>query len=592
MFATICALSGFCSGSFFGQDAELDHRGDWLRVQVMNKPTARHTWLRVSRSPHDSVLAVLTLLLIIGFLTTSLASYFASRNAIRQSIIDTELPLTSDNAYSEIQRDLIQPIVISTMMAHDTFLRDWVLSGEVDVRQMMQYLHEISRQYGAATAFFISDHTHRYYQTAGLLKTVSAANAHDHWYFDLRSRPEPYTLEVDTDEANRGQLTVFINSRVLDYTGTLIGVTGVGINVKSIREMIDTYKKRFDRNVYFVGADGRIVLTGSQGGPLGERAGDRLGNEAEIRHLLASGRSTVSENFEYRAEGSSHFVNLRYIPELRWYLLVDKSESGPMAGVRHALFANLMVCGLTIVIALILMAMVLRRYREQIRAAENERYGALSTLAHDIRSPHSSILALIDLQRDTPKRMPEQEFYGRVESYTRRASDLADDFVQLARAETQRYALDRVHIGNVLLDAIDEIAPRAKRKRIVVSHVVTEDQCFALADRSLLMRALINLLDNAIKYSPDGSRVDCAVSRTGTRVKCAVRDYGYGIAPEAQSRLFQRFERFRVAGQPEEYGAGLGLVFVKTVVSRLGGSIRVESAPGRGTTMEIALPAG
>jgi signal transduction histidine kinase len=557
----------------------------------MKQAAASPATLRFVRSPHDSVLAVLALLLVIGFVTTTLASYFASRNAIRQSIIDTELPLTSDNAYSEIQRELIQPIVISTMMAHDTFLRDWVLDGEAGEQQVTHYLHEISLHYNAVTAFFISDRTHRYYQTDGLLKTVSAANTHDQWYFTMRSQAEPYQVEVDTDEANRGELTVFINSRVLDYRGALIGVTGIGINVKSIRTMIDTYKKRFDRDVYFVDDNGAVVLTGSAGGPLGERAGDRLRNEAERRQLLTTGHHAISDNFEYRAHGSRHFVNLRYIPELQWYLLVDKSESGPLADVTRALYENLFVCAVTIVIALILMTLVLRRYRAQIHAAENERYGALSSLAHDIRSPHSSILALVDLQRDTAKQLPSHEFYGRIESYTRRASNLADDFVQLARAETQNYVMERVNLGDVLLDAIDEVAPRAQRKQIVVSHAITDEICFALADRTPLVRTIVNLLDNAIKYSPAGSRVDCSVRRAGNRVECTVRDYGYGIAEDAQARLFQRFQRFRLAGQPEEYGTGLGLVFVKTVVSRHGGSIRVESAPGRGTSMQILLPA-
>jgi signal transduction histidine kinase len=548
----------------------------------------------VYRSPHDSVLAFLALLLVIGFVTTTFASYFASRNEIRESIIDTELPLTSDNVYSEIQRDLIQPIVISTVMAHDTFLRDWVLGGETDVRKITHYLHEISLQYGALTAFFISDKTHHYYQTDRLLKTISTANVHDHWYFDLRSQVEPYVVEVDTDEANRSRLTIFINSRVLAYDGTLIGVTGIGINVKSIRTMIDSYKKRFDRDVYFVGEDGKVVLTGSGGGPWGEHPSDGLGNQAELlHHLLTNGRPTASENFEYRANGSRHFVNLRYLPELHWYLFVDKSESGPLAGITCALYTNLMVCGATIVVALLLTTLVLRRYRAQIHAAENERYGALSSLAHDIRSPHSSVLALIALQRDASTHLPAPEFFSRIEGYMRRASDLANDFVQLARAETQHYVLERHNIGEVLVDAIDEIAPRAQHKQIVVSHAVTEDVdvCLVLADRTLLMRAIVNLLDNAIKYSPAGSRVDSYVRRSGNRIECGVRDYGYGIAEEAQSRLFRRFERFRIAGQPEEYGTGLGLVFVKTVVLHHGGSIRVESAPGRGTTMEILLPA-
>jgi signal transduction histidine kinase len=551
----------------------------------------RPEWLRLSRSPHKSVLLILGLLLVIGFMSTSLASYFASRSAIRQNIIDTELPLTSDNAYSEIERDLIQPIVISTMMAHDTFLRDWVLGGETDDTQITHYLQEISSHYHAVTSFFISDRTHRYYQTKGLLKTISETDAHDQWYFALRSHPEPYDVEVDTDEANRGELTVFIDNRVFDYQNHLLGVSGIGINVHSIRNMIDAYKRRFDRTVYFVGLDGRVVLTGSDGGPLGERAGDLIGNDAERRHLFADGQQGGSDNFEYRSKGSHHFANMRYVPELHWYLVVDKSERGPLAGVQHALYVNLLICAVTIVIVLALTTLVMRRYRRQIRIAENERYGALSSLAHDIRSPHSSILALIDLQRGQSNRLPDDEFFNRILHYTRRASELADDFVQLARAETQRYSFERVNTPDVLLDAVDEVAPRAQRKQIAVSCAVSDEVCLARVDRTLLVRVFVNLLDNAIKYSPPGSRVDCAVRRAGARIECTVRDYGYGIAQDAQARLFQRFARFRVSGQPEEEGIGLGLVFVKTVVTRHGGAIRVDSAPGLGTTMEIALPA-
>jgi hypothetical protein len=109
---------------------------------------ARHT----SREDHAltfrsvlATLADLTLLLLLGcgFLATSLLSYFASRSAIRDGIVNTELPLTSDTVYSEIQKDLIRPVLISSMMAQDTFLRDWVLGGEQDTGRMTRYLGEV-----------------------------------------------------------------------------------------------------------------------------------------------------------------------------------------------------------------------------------------------------------------------------------------------------------------------------------------------------------------------------------------------------------------------------------------------------------------
>ena len=120
----------------------------------MSLPPTRHT--------QASLVLLLLFLLGSGFLTTSLLSYYASRDSIRDSIINTELPLTSDTVYSEIQKDLVRPILISSMMARDTFLRDWVLAGEQDTAQMTRYLREVQEHYGAFTSFFVSDKSSRH----------------------------------------------------------------------------------------------------------------------------------------------------------------------------------------------------------------------------------------------------------------------------------------------------------------------------------------------------------------------------------------------------------------------------------------------
>lgn len=109
--------------------------------------------LRSTLFSQRSLIFTLLLLLACGFLATSLLSYFASRSAIRDGIINTELPLTSDTVYSEIQKDLIRPVLIASMMAQDTFLRDWVLSGEQDTARMTRYLGEIMGKQDTFTSF-------------------------------------------------------------------------------------------------------------------------------------------------------------------------------------------------------------------------------------------------------------------------------------------------------------------------------------------------------------------------------------------------------------------------------------------------------
>ncbi len=87
---------------------------------------------------------MISLLLIFGFMATTLTSYMVSVTLLKKGLTDSILPLTGDNIYSEIQKDLTRPIFISSMMATDTFLRDWVLAGEKDVNQLIKYLDKVS----------------------------------------------------------------------------------------------------------------------------------------------------------------------------------------------------------------------------------------------------------------------------------------------------------------------------------------------------------------------------------------------------------------------------------------------------------------
>lgn len=121
-----------------------------------------------------------------------------------------------------------------------------------------------------------------------------------------------------------------------------------------------------------------------------------------------------------------------------------------------------------------------------------------------------------------------------------------------------------------------------------------------MGDRDLLTRALINLLSNAIKYSPAETQVSLALRREDGNWLVHVTDHGYGIADADMSRLFMRFSRLKHEGQPEEEGIGLGLVFVKTVVERHHGAIKVSSKVAKtengirlgesGTTFSVTLP--
>jgi CHASE2 domain-containing sensor protein/signal transduction histidine kinase len=233
-----------------------------------------------------------------------------------------------------------------------------------------------------------------------------------------------------------------------------------------------------------------------------------------------------------------------------------------------------------------------------IRAAERSRDETLRFLSHDMRAPQASILALLELQADEVSAVPEREFFSRIEKAARKTLGLADNFVQLARAQSQEYRFEEVDFQDMLLDATDEMWTLAQGKNIrIVTDVVSEhdsDDFPVRADRTLMTRALVNLLSNAINYSPDNTTITCTlrhpVDQPPETVYCSISDEGYGIAPDDRKRLFQRFTRVSRPGQPHHEGIGLGLVFVKTVVERHHGSLDFSSEVGAGTTFTIVLP--
>ncbi|TWG84918.1 hypothetical protein L602_002700000100 [Cupriavidus gilardii J11] len=233
----------------------------------------------------------------------------------------------------------------------------------------------------------------------------------------------------------------------------------------------------------------------------------------------------------------------------------------------------------------------------QVRIAERQREETLRFISHDMRSPQASILALVELQRDPQRALAPDMLLERIRHHAGRTLALADDFIQLARAETQHLRFVETDLATVLMDAADSLWSLAHARHVTVRLDIAAEEMVVQAEGNLLGRAVGNLIDNAIKYSPDGSTVTVRAGRTlwggvpDAGLMIAVSDEGAGIAPEEQARLFQPFSRLQGEGRPVREGSGLGLMFVRTVVERHGGRVRVHSAPGSGATFTIELPA-
>ncbi|MCK9469106.1 MAG: sensor domain-containing diguanylate cyclase [Porticoccaceae bacterium] len=337
-------------------------------------------------------LVALAAMLAVGFMVTTLVSYFVARDSLERHIADEMLPLTSDNIYSEIQRDLLRPFLISSLMASDTFVRDWALGGEEDSARIQHYLREIQQRYGTITAFFISDHTLNYYHPSGIVKTMDPEDPADAWYFSLRKLANDYDINIDRDTADRSRLAVFTNYRVLDYEGHFIGSTGVGLSVHSVIALIDNYQHRYGRRIYFVDRQGEVTLHGRDSS-LPKTLRDRPGLQSLVTQIL----TTPSSSLIYRdSAGDDVFLNSRLVPEFGWYLMVEQHRDQGKERIALTLVINVLI-SLGIMAAVLLVAHFTQRgYQRRLveMATTDKLTGTLNRQAFESLFEHAARAAV------------------------------------------------------------------------------------------------------------------------------------------------------------------------------------------------------
>lgn len=351
------------------------------------------------------IIAAIVVVVAAGFLGLTFANYWVTKAWVRETIVKSDLPLTSDTLYSEIQQDLLKPIFVLSLMAHDTFLRDWVLAGETDSRPMIRYLREIQGKYDAFTAFFVSARSGVYYQSKGVLKKVSPDEPRDAWFYRVQKMHGPYETNVDPDMANQDAMTIFINFRVFDYEGHFIGATGVGLQATSVKQLVERYQSEYNRTITFVDRKGVLKLYGRDYDATEPDIHKRPGIKTIADAILAKPQGS----FEYRKDGSTYFVNSRFIPDLDWYLLVEQNAATRLASAQHALVNNLIVGAAVTLLVAFLCALLVRRSQRRLEnlVATDALTGTLSRIAFAVvfaqtterarRDPKPISLAFFDI---------------------------------------------------------------------------------------------------------------------------------------------------------------------------------------------------
>jgi signal transduction histidine kinase len=219
----------------------------------------------------------------------------------------------------------------------------------------------------------------------------------------------------------------------------------------------------------------------------------------------------------------------------------------------------------------------------------------LATVSHELRTPLASILGYLEVLEDgSPGRLNEgqAELVERIERNGRRLQRLVEDMLTMSAAESSAIALDSkaIDLCAIIRQAEESVLPFLHGRELDLRIFVPRRPLVREGDPVLLERMVTNLLTNAVKFTPDGGRIQLQLTDTSGEVTIVVRDTGMGILEHEQQQLFSRFFRSSVARDRQVQGTGLGLSIVKTIVSLHRGTIGIESTPGQGTTVTVRFP--
>ncbi len=216
--------------------------------------------------------------------------------------------------------------------------------------------------------------------------------------------------------------------------------------------------------------------------------------------------------------------------------------------------------------------------------------------AHDLRNPLNNILGYIELISMSAEASGEAgteigEYVASLRRSAKTIQSLIDDLLTLERVESERESEWQVFdLAGLIYEVVEGERAGAALKRIALEYERELDSAPVFGSMTQLRQATANLIGNAVKYTPDGGWVKIRFTQADQRLQFSVQDNGYGISPERQARLFERFYRAREPGTDHIPGTGLGLSLVKTVVERHGGQVWFESEVGRGSTFGFWLP--
>ena len=325
----------------------------------------------------------ITVILVIGFALTAVLSYRANYQASLDNIEQVS-SLTAEGIYYRLTTRFTKPVNISLTMAHDNLLVRH-LTGEARhpedrayVETTREYLDTYRKKYGFDSVFLVSTATGRYYNFKGIDRVLTRDNPENTWYFRLMNSDQEYALHVDNDEVRGAdnKITVFVNCKVKDAAGRVLGVVGVGIRIDSLKELLKSYEEKYRVTASLISKSGGIEISTTHTGHEKKDWFETYRQE-DIRKKILSWNNDSSSLTLWTPTAplsrEKSFIVVRYIPELSWNLVVAQNTGLLISEMRAQLYQTCAILVFVIVVVLVIVTTVIRKFNKRITQLMEER---------------------------------------------------------------------------------------------------------------------------------------------------------------------------------------------------------------------------
>ncbi len=303
-----------------------------------------------------------------SFLATNILTYSKVKDSMRIELVERSLPLASQLTYSNIRLDLSPLIVSARSMASDEFMRGWVQSQSSNVYKLTDYLKKICHNNRALVAFLAADYNKKYYSSFGNILIESKDDSDADWYYDLLESKDRYRINVTVDTANNNVATIFINYKMFDDAGKVLGITGVGFELKRIPQLLNAIGRRYRCDIFLSDEQGNIFTTSGAASQIPLNLFN-LPVPAETVTAVLDGKQDL---FTYAADGINYYVHAEYVPELKWWLFTRKEDVNTLSKIDDLLSSILLINFISIIFVLVLILCVIHYVHKRLNRLATE----------------------------------------------------------------------------------------------------------------------------------------------------------------------------------------------------------------------------